>query len=53
MLNGEHIINTHYETGVVPSIIEKEWLEKATELTIYSLKNNQYIPSTLYQHDDI
>jgi hypothetical protein len=48
-----HIINTHYETGVVPSIIEKEWLEKATELTIYSLKNNQYIPSTLYQHDDI
>ncbi len=48
-----HIINTHYETGFVPSVIEKEWLEKATQLTVLSIKDNQYIPSTLYLDYDI
>ncbi|MGB5594407.1 MAG: hypothetical protein WBM32_22515 [Crocosphaera sp.] len=50
---GLHIINTYYETGFVPSVIEKEWLEKATQLTVLSIKDNQYIPSTLYLDHDI
>ena len=48
-----HIINTHDETGSVPSVIEKEWLVHATQLTFLSIKDNQYIPSTLYLDSEL
>ena len=48
-----HIINTHYETGFVPSVIEKKRLVHAAQLTVISIKENQYTPSTLYLDYDI
>ncbi len=42
-----HIINSHYELGYVPSLIDKTTLENSAQLVVLSIKNDIYVPSTL------